>query len=150
MAVLIQNRQQTETLNLERIRRAGRTLLNALGSPEAELSLLLVDDEEMTGYNREFRGKDRPTNVLAFAMRDGDFPELTPHLLGDVVISAETARREAEAAGTGLEFRLDELLVHGVLHLFGMDHERGEEAAEAMFRHARELVDLIQTAETGE
>jgi probable rRNA maturation factor len=149
MAVLIQNRQQTETLNLERIRRAGQTLLNALGSPDAELSLLLVDDEEMTGYNREFRGKEGPTNVLAFAMRDGDFPELTPHLLGDVVISAETARREAEAAGTGLEFRLDELLVHGVLHLFGMDHERNEEEAEAMFRRTGELVAVIQTAEAG-
>lgn len=148
MAVLIQNRQRTENLNLERIQRAGRTLLNALGSPDAELSLLLVDDAEMTEYNREFRGKDRPTNVLAFAMRDGEFPELTPHLLGDVVISAETARREAEAAGTRLEARLDELLVHGALHLFGMDHERSEDEAEAMFRRARELVEEIRAAET--
>jgi len=119
-----------------------------LGSPDAELSLLLVDDAEMTEYNREFRGKDRPTNVLAFAMRDGEFPELTPHLLGDVVISAETARREAEAAGTRLEARLDELLVHGALHLFGMDHERSEDEAEAMFRRARELVEEIRAAET--
>ncbi|MFP4033401.1 MAG: rRNA maturation RNase YbeY [Desulfococcaceae bacterium] len=129
------------------MQRAGRTLLNALESPDAELSLLLVDDDEMAVYNREFRGKEGSTNVLAFAMRDGDFPELTPHLLGDVVISAETARREAEAAGTELEYRLDELLVHVVLHLFGMDHERGEEEAEAMFRRARELVDAIRAAE---
>lgn len=118
-----------------------------MGSPDAELSLLLVDDEEMAGYNREFRGKEGPTNVLAFAMREGEFPELTPHLLGDVVISAETARREAEAAGTELEFRLDELLVHGVLHLFGLDHERGEEAADSMFRRTRELVEIIRTSE---
>jgi probable rRNA maturation factor len=121
-----------------------------LGSPEAELSLLLVDDAEMAGYNRDYRGKDGPTNVLAFAMRDGDFPELTPHLLGDVVISAETARREADAAGTDLETRLDELMVHGVLHLFGMDHERGAAEAEAMFRRTRELLAEIPSARSPE
>lgn len=100
----------------------------------------------MAGYNRDFRGKEGPTNVLAFAMRDGDFPDLTPNLLGDVVVSAETARREAEAAGTGLDARFDELLVHGVLHLFGMDHERSEDEAEAMFRRTRELLEEIRTA----
>lgn len=104
----------------------------------------------MAGYNRDFRGREGPTNVLAFAMRDGDFSDLTPHLLGDVVISGETVRREAAAAGIDPESHFDEMLVHGVLHLFGMDHERDEAEAETMFRRTRELLAEIRSAAESE
>jgi probable rRNA maturation factor len=83
---------------------------------------VLVDDATMTALNRRYRGAAGPTDVLAFPMAEGRFGGVTPDLLGDVVISAETARRQARARGHGLRAELALLLVHGILHLAGYDH----------------------------
>jgi len=99
-----------------------------LGCTDAELSVLIVDDGEMTRLNREFRGVDETTDVLAFPMREGEYSDVEPDLLGDVVISAPTARILAETHGAPLEAVLDLLLVHGTLHLLGFDHDEPEEA----------------------
>lgn len=99
-----------------------------MGCTDAELSVLIVDDGEMTRLNREFRGVDETTDVLAFPMREGEYSDVEPDLLGDVVISAPTARILAETHGTPLEAVLDLLLVHGTLHLLGFDHDEPEEA----------------------
>lgn len=90
-------------------------------APEAEVSVALVDDATILGLNRRWRGRDEPTDVLAF-------PQGDPDLLGDVVISLETARRQAEAAGQALEAELAWLAVHGALHLLGYDHHSAGEA----------------------
>lgn len=84
----------------------------------------------MRRLNGTYRGKDAPTNVLAFPMRDRAEP-FSP-LLGDVVVSLETARREADAMGRPFETHVDRLLVHGILHLLGYDHETSEEEAAVM------------------
>lgn len=86
--------------------------------------MLLVDDAAMAALNRTYRGVAGPTDVLAFPMTEGRFGGLSPDLLGDVVISAETARRQARRTGRDLRAELALLLVHGLLHLVGYDHGR--------------------------
>jgi probable rRNA maturation factor len=114
-----------------------------LGCPEGELSLVIVDDTEIAALNRQYLNRSGPTNVISFAMREGAFGGVHPELLGDVIISAETARREAEAAGMTTEARLAELLVHGVLHLFGYDHETPTADAAAMEAKSVELLAML-------
>jgi len=82
-----------------------------------------VDDETIAALNRTYRGVRGPTDVLAFAMTEGPFGASWPDLLGDVVISVETARRQARERAGGLRAELALLLVHGILHLFGYDHD---------------------------
>lgn len=97
----------------------------------------------MQEINRGYRGKDAPTNVLSFAMDDGDSSFVSP-LLGDVIISCDTAAKEAEERQVTLSQRYSQLLVHGILHLAGYDHELGEEEEQAMAEKSLELLALIE------
>jgi len=108
-----------------------QTILNASGCPDAELSLVIVNDRQIRVINRDYLQRDRPTNVISFAMQEGEGAGISPLLLGDVVISAETAARDAAEAGTSFAGELYFLLLHGILHLLGYDHERGSAAAAA-------------------
>ncbi|MEZ4524847.1 MAG: rRNA maturation RNase YbeY [Desulfobacterales bacterium] len=128
----------------ERIRRIALTVLHALGSPDAELSVLICEDPEIAEYNEVYLKRKGATNVIAFPMQEGEFSDISPYLLGDVVISADTALREAEDMGISFEERLDELLIHGILHLFGYDHEKSEEEELRMERKSGELLALIR------
>ena len=118
--------------------RAGRRLLAALRLPHVELSVLLVSDAEIRRLNRDWRGKDRPTDVLSFAQQEGA-GAAPAGPLGDVVISVDTARRQAAARGVGLARESERLLIHGLLHLLGYDHERSPEDARRMQRRERLL-----------
>lgn len=84
--------------------------------------MVLVDDAAMAALNRAYRGVAGPTDVLAFPMTEGRFGNMSPDLLGDVVISTETARQQARSARGGLRAELALLLIHGILHLVGYDH----------------------------
>jgi probable rRNA maturation factor len=121
-------------------------MLEALGFPDGELSLLIVGDGEMAELNERYLGRSGPTNVIAFAMHEGAFGEITPNLLGDVVISADAAQREAQDMCVTMEDRFDQLLIHGVLHLFGFDHEGTTNGAEAMQRQEEALFRLLREA----
>ncbi|MBI9086663.1 MAG: rRNA maturation RNase YbeY [Desulfobacterales bacterium] len=132
MAILIDNRHRHLPIPTARIRETAQRILDDLGSPEAELSLVFVDDDEMADLNNRYRGRSGPTNVLAFAMGDGQFSDLQPDLLGDVVISVDTVRREAARDGIRPETHLVRMLVHGILHLSGYDHEVSEAEADRM------------------
>jgi len=114
-----------------------------LDSPDSELSILIVDDREIAELNEEYLDRKGPTNVIAFPMQEGEFSRINPFLLGDVVISVETAAREGEEAGIPLEERMDELLVHGILHLFGFDHEKTEKEARKMEKKTLALITLL-------
>lgn len=111
------------------VRRAAEAALAAGNRRDASVSLLLTDDAAIRRLNKEFRGFDKPTNVLSFpaAGLPGD-PEPS---LGDIALACETCAREAEAEGKTLADHLSHLVVHGVLHLLGHDHE-DEAEAEAM------------------
>jgi probable rRNA maturation factor len=109
------------------------------------LSILIVDDAAMREINRDYLGKDRPTNVISFAMQEGEGAGVSPQLLGDVVISADTAARDAAEAGQSFVGELYFLLLHGMLHLRGYDHERGTPAQEReMERLEQELFSVIR------
>jgi probable rRNA maturation factor len=114
-----------------------------LECPDGELSILIVDDPEIAGLNKRYLSRSGPTNVIAFPMQQGPFGQITPNLLGDVVISIDTAAREAQEAGISVESRLDQLLIHGILHLLGFDHEKTPEEANRMDRKAEELLELL-------
>ena len=106
------------------IEERAKRILEILGIKNSELSVLITGDEEIRELNRTYRGKDRPTDVLSFPMGDridGKF------ILGDVVISLDTAQRQAKELGHSLEEEVERLLVHGILHLLGYDHELGQE-----------------------
>lgn len=116
-------------LQLARLRRSAEILLGLTGHGSSELSLLFVSDPAMQELNRSYRQQDKSTNVLSFPMQEGrDIPDGA--LLGDIVISVETAAREARELRVPLRQRLNWLLIHGLVHLLGYDHERsGREAA---------------------
>lgn len=118
-------------------------MLRALRLPNAELSILLCDDATIHGLNRDYRGKDRPTDVLAFAMREGEGGALHPEVLGDVVISVDTTRRQARERGVTIVAEATFLLAHGLLHLLGYDHR-----TEAEHRVMMALTDGLRAAAT--
>jgi probable rRNA maturation factor len=140
MEVLIDNQQNLLSIPNENLKRTARDILSVLGCPDGELSLLIVDDEKITPLNQQYRGRSGPTNVLAFSMNEGAFADIAPHLLGDVVISVETCQREAQSAGISFEQHFTELLIHGILHLFGYDHEQSEEEEQRMATKSEKLL----------
>ncbi len=111
-----------------------------LDSP-AELSVLLSDDDAVRALNRDWRGKDTPTNVLSFPADTPDLPGM-PRLLGDIVLARETVVREAVAQNKTVEAHLMHLAVHGFLHLLGYDHETPSEAEEMEAREIEILATL--------
>ncbi len=130
-------------INPAPIKNAANRILNALGYTESELSVLIVDDGEMARLNKEYRQIDHTTDVLSFPMLEGEFGDISPEMLGDVVISAETAKAMSEETGSPLEPVLDLLLVHGILHLLGLDHETGPLEAKEMRRKTEEILLML-------
>ena len=120
-------------------------ILSVLGCPSSELSVAIVGDRTIRTLNRDYLEKDRPTNVISFSMQEGEFGSVNPELLGDVVISADTTAREAEESGISFWERLVFLLMHGILHLTGYDHERsGEDEARRMEAKEQEIFALLK------
>lgn len=105
-----------------------------------------MDDAEIRTINRDYLERDKSTNVISFSMREGQEVVGLDELLGDVVISADTAARDAQEAGEVFESELYFLLLHGILHLLGFDHERGtEEEARIMEAREKEIFEVIRT-----
>jgi len=97
-------------------------MLAALDMSRVELSVLLCDDATIRELNREYRERDSSTDVLSFSMREGEYGDLHPELLGDIVVSMETARVQASGAGRTIVAEVTHLVAHGLLHLIGYDH----------------------------
>lgn len=108
-----------------------------MGFDDRELSVLLTGNSVIRELNREYRGKDKPTDVLSFPMED-------PCLLGDIVISTEKAASQAEEFGVSFDEEVSRLLVHGLLHLAGYDHVRGGWQARKMKKKEEELMGLLR------
>ena len=119
------------------IRRRADKMLRHVGLEGVELSVALVDDATIHELNRSYRQIDRPTDVLAFAMEEGEqlpTPDSGPRLLGDVIISVPTARRQAKRQRHTLLAELTMLLAHGLLHLLGYDHANARDEREMTAR----------------
>ena len=112
-----------------------------MGYKNKELSVLFTNDIEIAALNQQYRFKPEPTNVLSFPMNEGEYTIATD-LLGDIVISIETAFREAEKKEVPFINYLTQLLIHGLLHLIGYDHEDSEENAIIMEKEEARLLDF--------
>jgi probable rRNA maturation factor len=118
--------------------------LSDLGFRDGELSVLLTDDRHIAELNRHYLGREGPTNVLAFPMGEGESAELNPGILGDVVVSVDTALEESGKTGESLERTVHRLLIHGILHLLHYDHERSSLEARRMRREEVRLLALME------
>lgn len=114
-----------------------------MGFNAHEISIVITDDVQIQKLNHMYRNINKATNVLAFPMQEGQFADITPGLLGDVVISCDTALKEADTAQITLTERISQLLVHGILHLAGFDHEDDESCAQ-MEDKSLELIRQIE------
>ena len=138
MTILITNNQQSHAIDVSKLRQVAQFILKALHcEARCEVSIALVDDSAMHLLNRQYRGIDRPTDVLSFALQEaeGVLPSVAetteqPLVLGDVIISTDTAQRQADERGHSLEKEISILVIHGMLHLLGYDHEDDNEAEE--------------------
>jgi probable rRNA maturation factor len=137
MELIVQSRFPATT-PLILARAAAEKLLRAAGRPNAEISVVLVDDAAIHALNRDWRGLDKPTDVLSWPLAE-DARAGTEDALGDVVISLDTARRQAQARGWTLEEETALLLVHGILHLLGHEDET-ETGADAMRAIERQIL----------
>lgn len=119
------------------LRRRALGILRAVGEARSELSVALVDDAGIQALNARWRGQPRATDVLSFSLLEGEFADRRGGLLGDVVISVETAARQAAERHRALDEVVTRLLIHGVLHLIGFDHERDDEARRMRWEERR-------------
>jgi rRNA maturation RNase YbeY len=138
MPVYVRSRLARGKIHHHRLARIAERLLAMSRESGSELSVELIGDRRMRRLNRVYRRQDRSTDVLSFPMREARGPRTK--LLGDVVISMPTARRQARQAGRSVSEELAMLLIHGVLHLCGYDHERGEQEARRMRRRERAML----------
>jgi probable rRNA maturation factor len=132
----VDNRQRRVPVRVQRLSLAGRRALAAVGRPGGILEVTIVDDAEIRRLNTRYRGIGRRTDVLAFPLETPDAPE---QLVGQIVISAETARRQARMLGVPLALELDLLVTHGTLHLVGYD-DRDPLEADLMHRRERDIL----------
>ncbi len=122
-----------------------KIILSALECEGAGLSVYLTDDEEMEELNREWLGREGPTDVMAWSQIEGEpFPT---SFLGDVVISVDTAMKQAENMGHSTDHELNVLIAHGILHLLGYEHVNGGIQARRMFDTQKRLVEKIESQE---
>ena len=115
-------------LDRRRLRKHAVRLLREVGRPTAELSIALVDDAAIAELNARYRGIEAATDVLSFSLLEGAHAERRGDLLGDVVVSLDTAAVQARRGRRSLGDEVLRLLIHGTLHLLGHDHERDDEA----------------------
>jgi probable rRNA maturation factor len=143
MPVYLSNATRKTGLDFAAIERTIGALLAALGEGDSSISVSFVRDAKIRALNRAFRGLDKPTDVLSFPLVEpGDAYPGAERLLGDVVISVDTARRQAADYDASLDREVQRLLIHGVLHLLGHDHLEPAERA-AMEAEERRLADAI-------
>jgi len=135
MPVLVRSQLRRTRFDQLCLARLAQAVLSSVGERTADLGILLVGDRSMRRLNRDYRKKNRTTDVLAFPMREGPGPSSA--LMGDVVISVPTAAQQARQLGRSLDEELTTLLVHGILHLCGYDHERNNREARRMRQRER-------------
>lgn len=135
-------------INLEKLQLQTDHVLRLTNAPDASAAVVFIDDTAMAEYNLRYRNRQGPTNVLSFPSEPlpADIPaHLSEQNLGDILIAVDTAKREADANKITLHDRLLQLIIHGLLHLQGWDHERSEQEAQKMWDREQQLYTLAQT-----
>jgi probable rRNA maturation factor len=123
MSLQIQNNQKKIKINRRKIRSAILKILKILECADKEISINFVDDAKIKQLNKQYLGKDKATNVLSFSLREDEYGNINPQVLGDIIISVETAQKDAVYGNLTVDQEIDFLIIHGLLHLLGYDHE---------------------------
>jgi probable rRNA maturation factor len=127
MNLQIKNSQKIIRINKRTIRCTVSKILKILSCADKEISLSFVDDENIRQLNKQYLGKDKATNVLSFSLLEGEYGNINPQILGDIIISVETAQRDALYGKLTIDQEIDFLIIHGILHLLGYNHENTTE-----------------------
>lgn len=144
MEIFIKNECPSIKVDTRKIKRQIGKVLFSLDCNEHEISILFVGDQGIHELNHQFRGVNRPTDVLSFPQLLEGVPETPgPTVLGDIAISLETAHRQSEQHGLSLGEEVTLLLIHGTLHLLGYDHEISHQEEKRMRKKTRELFEMI-------
>ena len=144
MIELYNRQRKVSGFDMRTLRRRADVVVEAAGVAMHEICVTLVSDKRIHELNRDYRSKDRPTDVLSFAQNEGELAEMNPTVLGDVIISLETAERQRETRS--LMDETTHLLIHGVLHLMGHDHMEDDEA-EVMEAEERRIWAVLRASE---
>jgi probable rRNA maturation factor len=143
MPIYLKNNQKSIRLDRRKIRRELNRALLLLGCQTAEVSVLFVGDRKMRSLNFRFRQKDKTTDVLSFPMSEGQH-DVAGSVLGDIVVSVPRAALQAGQYGVPLHDEMLRLLLHGLLHLLGYDHEIDEYQKRRMKKKEKELFDAVK------
>ena len=123
MKLQIENSQSKIKIDKRMIRSTVLKILKTLGCADKEISLSFVDDEKIKKLNIQYMGKDKATNVLSFSLLEGEYGNINPQILGDIIVSVETAQRDTLYGKLTIDQEIDFLIIHGILHLLGYNHE---------------------------
>jgi len=144
MKIQIENQQKRIKIDKRKIRIKVTRLLELMDCANKEISITLVDDETIQRINKQYLSKDRPTNVISFSLQEGEYGDINPEILGDVVISVDTAQDDAEKGNLSFDEEILFLIIHGLLHLLGYNHENTSKAnALRMKQKEKELFQLL-------
>jgi len=141
--VFIKNQQKIIPVEAKKIKKVAERILASLRISGYELSVLLLDNKGIRAVNKKYLNRNRPTNVISFSLTEGEFGNINPQVLGDVVISVEKALEQAETNGTTLGEEISFLIIHGILHLLGYDHVKGQGERKRMRKKEKEVYRLV-------
>jgi probable rRNA maturation factor len=145
MSILIEDRQKKINVDLRRVKQVLSRIMNYLDCKDKEISLSFVDNNEIRKINKRYLNRDYSTNVITFSLTEGEFGNINPKVLGDIVISVERASKDAEEAGIELSDELEFLMIHGILHLLNYNHENtSEDEAQKMERKEQEIFGILK------
>ena len=144
MNLHIQNNQRKIKIDRRKIRSTIFKILKILDCADKEISLSFVDDEKIKQLNKQYLGKDRATNVLSFSLQEDEYGNINPQILGDIVISADTAQKDAIQGNLTIAQEIDFLIIHGLLHLLGYNHKNTtKKETNTMRQKEKKLFNLI-------
>ena len=148
MKIQIENKQTKIKIQRRKIRSTVLKLLKIMDSANKEISISFVDDNTIKQLNNHYLQRDHSTNVLSFSLQEGEYGNINPHILGDIVISTETAQRDAIRGDLSLSEEIDFLIIHGLLHLLGFNHENTTKAQTTKMQiKERELFGILNSGE---
>lgn len=146
MKIQISNNQKKIKIDRRKIRSTIIKILKHLDCSDKEISFSFVDDKTIQQLNKQYRYKDKPTDVLSFSLGEGEFGNINPDVLGDIIISVETAAANASKNSVSLKEEIDFLIIHGLLHLLGYNHENTtKEETKKMQSKQKELFALLMS-----
>ena len=148
MKIQIENKQTKIKIQRRKIRSTVLKLLKIMDSANKEISISFVDDNTIKQLNNHYLQRDHSTNVLSFSLQEGEYGNINPHILGDIVVSTETAQRDAAKGDLSLSEEIDFLIIHGLLHLLGFNHKNTTKAQTTkMQMKERELFGILNSGE---